>query len=815
MTLTDAWKSEGRAAVVARLKERRACLLQTFAKRLNFTDGLEAMYAYADAFDDILRDLNALTAQTVVPSESSPPPTIVAVGGFGRKELAPYSDIDLLFLLENADDATAQERIAFMVQILWDMGLKVGQAVRTVDDCINQARTEMTIRTNLLEARFVDGDRGLFDDFNARFTALCRETDGRDFVMAKVEERRLRYQRMGQSKYMLEPNVKEGRGGLRDLHLMFWLIKYLFGITNMPDLVSSNILSRQACAAFLKAHRFLTTVRCHLHLLNGRAGDVLTFEAQKQIALKMGYDNRSGQCAVERFMKHYYLICKNVGELSWLMTVIIGDTLNDGVSFSDIDSDFVLINDRISFKDTVSLDQNPMLTMRAFYLKQSLKKPVDPRTLGKITDNAKLARKLRKNPQANALFLDILAGESAETTLRQMLETGVLGYFMPDFQPLIAQVQFDLYHVYTTDEHTLKTLGFLERQSSEQAQRTLALAALLHDIGKGRGGKHEEIGAVLAQKVTADLGLDDAEAQDVVWLVRNHLLMSQVAFRRDIFDPKTIDDFVQTVQSPERLRRLFALTVADIKAVGPAVWNSFKEKLLSDLLSFALARMQGGGAHERVLTENQRKLAELPPSQSYSFSVSTDAERGVTEFIVLAPDHDGLFAEITGAMALCDVSVVEAQIATLDNKMALDTFLIQDTLRRPVESEKKIAKLKQKIEQAAQTDFEPMLAEKRKAAPKTELTVPLRVFIDNKASDKCTLIELNGTDAVGFLHLATYAMTRLHLRIVSAHIYTYGSRVVDVFYITDEHGNKIVDSAVLDNIKSTLAKVVSNADIGA
>ena len=395
-----------------------------------------------------------------------------------------------------------------------------------------------------------------------------------------------------------------------------------------------------------------------------------------------------------------------------------------------------------------------------------------------------------------------------------MLETGVLGYFMPDFQPLIAQVQFDLYHVYTTDEHTLKTLGFLERQSSEQAQRTLALAALLHDIGKGRGGKHEEIGAVLAQKVTADLGLDDAEAQDVVWLVRNHLLMSQVAFRRDIFDPKTIDDFVQTVQSPERLRRLFALTVADIKAVGPAVWNSFKEKLLSDLLSFALARMRGGGAHERVLTENQRKLAELPPSKAYSFSVSTDAERGVTEFIVLAPDHDGLFAEITGAMALCDVSVVEAQITTLDNKMALDTFLIQDPLRRPVESEKKIAKLKQKIEQAAQTDFEPMLAEKRKTAPKTELTVPVRAFVDNLASDKCTLIEVNGTDAVGFLHLATHAMTRLRLQIVSAHIYTYGSRVVDVFYVTDNNGEKIVDEAVLDNIKSTITEVLNNAYIG-
>ncbi len=787
--------ARSRADAVSLLKDERRQMLDRFARSLEHNDGLTAMFAYADETDALMRAVCDFVFGELFPTDS--PPAFAAVGGYGRCELAPYSDTDILFIVGND---TARDGISFMITLLWDIGLKVGQAVRTPEQCEESAKTEMSVRTNLLESRFIWGNYGLFNDFSVRYDALRRATDGREFVDAKIAERNDRYERMGQSKYMLEPNVKEGRGGLRDLHLMFWLFKYLFDITDMPDLVERGVLSQSTCDKFLKAHRFLTTVRCHLHLINGKAGDVLTFDAQKRIAERMGYVSRNGQSAVERFMKHYYLVCRDVGDLSWLMTVVIGDALTPHPAKSDIDGepDFVLINDRISFK---SETKDPLLIFKAFALKQKLGKPLHPQTVRFITENAKTVRSLRGNAEANALFFSVLTGERAETTLRQMVETGVLGVFMPVFRPIVAQVQFDMYHVYTTDEHTLKAVGFMTEHG-----KVPMLAALLHDIGKGRGGRHEEIGAAIALKIAAGLGLEKAEAEDVAWLVRHHLLMSQYAFRRDIFDPKTLTDFVNTVQSPERLRDLFALTRADIKAVGPAVWNAFKEQLLSDLYTLSLEKMRGIEGHARELSPSQKAVAEGGKTDGYVFAVRADEDRGVTELIVSTPTHDGLFSELTGALAVCDVSVVEAQIMTLPNGMALDTFLVQDERNRPLASAKRIERLKSTIERSRETDFEPMLAQKRQKAPKAELDLPARVFIDNDASEKCTLIEINGTDRVGFLHTAVYAMSRLNLGIVSAHIYTYGSRIVDVFYVAERRGAKITDPARIEEIKNRLTE---------
>lgn len=824
--LEHAWlhspEEKRRDAVAGILKQRREDMLVNMGLSLNTpqNNGLDAMFRHADELDGLLSSLTAFVHETVFPSEQEPMLALAAVGGYGRRELAPYSDVDILFLPGDDTDEHLQETVSFIVSLLWDAGMKVGQAARTPAECIIQAQRDMSIRTNLLEARFVWGNKALFEDFSERYETLRTRTDSRDFVEAKLVERSGRHQRMGQSKYMLEPNVKEGRGGLRDLHLMFWLAKYLFGITDMNDLVNQGILSRSACREFLKAHRFLATVRCHLHMLSGRAGDILTFDAQKKIAEQMGYLSRTGQSAVERFMKHYYLVCKNVGELSGLITVIITDTLNEYISFSPVagSSDFYLVNDRIAFKDTARPKENPLLLLEAFALKQRLKLSLNPHTLQLITDNAKCVRRVRNTPGARALFFEILLSEKPESALRQMTESGVLGYFLPEFQNIVAQVQFDLYHLYTTDEHTLKTIGYLADLDSgmmPQSRRVLYTAALLHDIGKGRGGEHAEKGAELAEKITAELGLDNEEAETVVWLIRQHLYMSQTAFRRDIFDPKTIEDFVGIVQSPERLRLLYALTVADIKAVGTSVWNAFKAKLLGDLFALALEKMQGADSRPRSLTDAQKKLAEKAAEKKYAFSVRTDEERNVTEFIVLAPDHDGLFAEITGALALDDVSIIEAQIATLDNGMALDTFVIQETTmfneRKPLTGERKIKRIEDNISNARTTDIEGALQKKRAKAPADAMWLPPRVFVDNAASDACTLIEINGTDAVGFLHAVTRAMTLLNLKIVSAHIYTYGSRVVDVFYVTDRNDKKITDPAQTEKIKTALLDTINGS----
>ena len=781
--------------------------------------GLEAMFFHADELDQTLFETVDFLNETLFPGTENNL-ALVAVGGYGRKELAPYSDIDILFLIRE-ENKENQELISFLTSVLWDTGLKVGSSVRTPAECISEAERDMSIRTNLLESRLVWGNEDLFNDFCARYEALRTNGTQRHFVEAKLDERRARYQRMGQSKYMLEPNVKEGRGGLRDLHLMFWLAKYLFGITDMPDLVGLGILSPVACHKFLKAHRFLATVRCRLHLINAKAGDILTFDAQKKIAAEMGYVNRTGQSAAERFMKHYYLTCKTVGELSGQITTAITDALDGTPVIRPLDdrADFYLINNRIAFKDHVHFNENPLILLQAFVLKQRLKLSLNPQTLQLITDNSKLMRRVRNMPEARQMFFEILLSDNPESALRQMAESGVLGYLIPEFQNIVAQVQFDLYHVYTTDEHTFKAVGFLSETPGElmpQSRRALYLAALLHDIGKGRGGKHAEKGAELAKKITTELGLENDDAETVIWLVAHHLIMSETAFKRDIFDPKTIKDFVDIVQSPERLKLLYALSIADIKAVGPNVWNSFKEKLLKELFTLALEKMQGADSRTRRLTDTQKQMAQKAVAGQYAFSITTDNERGVSEFIVLAPDHNGLFAEITGAMATEDVSIIEAQITTLDNGMALDTFLIQETNllneKKPLTSAKKIQRLQNNIARSDSALIEEKLRSKRlKASPSAALWSPPRVFINNAASDSCSLIEINGTDSIGFLHAVTHTMTKLNLKIVSAHVYTYGSRVVDVFYVTDAENAKITDTDKMQHIKTALLDTINGS----
>lgn len=823
--LEQAWRlaapADRKAALVAVLRQKRNQMLADFAQAAELTpnSGLEAMYAHADALDQALSDTLSFLNETVFPNAGGGL-ALAAAGGYGRKELAPYSDVDILFLVDE-ENGKDPEIIPFMTSLLWDTGLKVGSAVRTPAQCVSEARRDVSIRTNLLESRPVWGDFRLFDDFCARYETLCQEETQKDFVEAKLDERRARYKRMGQSKYRLEPNVKEGRGGLRDLHLMFWLAKYLFGITDMPDLIDLGILSPAACRKFLKAHRFLSAVRCHLHLLNGKAGDILTFDAQQKIAEKMGYVSRKGQSAAERFMKHYYLTCKTVGELSGQITAAITDILNGDPRISPLeDSDaFYLINDRIAFKDRLRFSDNPLVLLEAFALKQRLKLSLNPQTLQLITDNSKLIRRVRDLPETWRLFFEILLSDSPETALRQMAESGVLSCLIPEFQNIVAQVQFDLYHVYTTDEHTFNAVGFLSDTDEElmpQSKTALYLGTLLHDIGKGLGGDHAAKGAELAKKITAELKAGNDDAETVVWLVGHHLIMSETAFKRDIFDPKTIKDFVDTVQSPERLKLLYALTVADIKAVGPNVWNSFKDKLLKDLFTLALEKMQGADGRARRLTPAQKQMAEKAAAGRYAFSITTDAERGVSEFIVLAPDHDGLFAEITGAMAVEDVSVVEAQIATLDNGMALDTFLIQETNllneKKPLVSAKKIQRLQNGIAQTDASAIAEKLRLKRLKTPASPvLWSPPRVFINNSASDSRSLIEINGTDCVGFLHAVTHTMTKLNLKIVSAHVYTYGSRIVDVFYVTDGNGAKITDAGRIQQIRTALLDTINGS----
>jgi len=808
--------------------------------------------------------------------------SIVAVGGYGRGELSPHSDIDLLFLMPAKPAPQAEQIVQFILYLLWDIGLKVGHSTRSVEECLRQAKADMTVRTALLEARYIWGDQILSETLRKRFRAEIVAGTGPAFVEAKLAERDERHAKLGEARYVLEPNIKDGKGGLRDLHTLYWIAKYLYVINEVEELVGLGVLSADAANRFAKAQTFLWTLRAHLHYISGRLEDRLTFDRQPEIAARMGYTNHGGASGVERFMKHYFLIAKDVGDLTRIFCALLEDSHKRKpklrwpalLRLKKVEG-FRVENGRLDIENEGELVHDPVKMIRLFSTALSMDLDIHPRALSLVTQNLRrIDNKVRQDPEANRLFLDMLTSrKDPEAALRHMNEAGVLGRLIPDFGRVVAQMQFDMYHVYTVDEHTIQAVGILHRLeqgllqdampvtteaiATIQSRRALYLAVFLHDIAKGRGGDHSQLGAEVAMKLGPRLGLTLEETETTAWLVRYHLLFSNTAFRRDIDDPATIAKFVGEVQSPERLRLLLVLTIADIRAVGPNVWNSWKGGLLRDLYMRALDVMSGGIGVERrearVLAAQSAlracleaehwseadidaHLARGYPSYWVSFDTKAhlqhahlirqaetakapltldwrlDKARGVTEVTLYAADHPGLFSRIAGAMALSNASIVDAKIITMTNGMALDSFLIEDATGDGFESSARRAKLASAIEQALSGRLR--LArelEKRRDQLRSRtkmFTVAPRVLIHDQASAAHTVIEVNGRDRVGLLYDLTSAMTKLNLQIASAHISTYGERAVDVFYVKDVFGLKIENDRKKRDIRAALTEAL-------
>ena len=546
---------------------------------------------------------------------------IVAVGGYGRGEMAPYSDVDLLFLLPYKQTPHTEQVVEYLLYLLWDLRLKVGHATRSIAECLRYAKTDLTIRTALLEARYIWGDQPLFTELKTRFDSEIVKGSAVEFVEQKLAERDERHKKVGDSRYQLEPNVKEGKGGLRDLHTLYWLAKYIYRIDDVAKLVELKVLSAEESQRFARAQEFLWTVRCHLHFIAGRAEERLTFPLQTEIGERMGYRDRTGSRGVERFMKHYFLVAKDVGDLTRIFCAVLevdqkgrrrfGSWLRWGGRRSILNG-FMLDGGRLTIPSEDFFKKDPAALLRLFHVAQEHDLDIHPRALRSASRSLRLIdAELRDNPEANRLFLEILTSKKdPETALRRMNEAGVFGRFIPDFGRVVAQMQYDMYHVYTVDEHTLFAIGILHKIEQGQlkdelplataiaptivSRRALYLATLLHDIAKGRGGDHSQLGEKIALKLGPRLGLSAEETETVAWLVRWHLLMSSAAFKLDISDPQTIHNFVDRVQSPERLKLLLVLTAADIRAVGPKVWNGWKAALLRELYHSALDVISGG-----------------------------------------------------------------------------------------------------------------------------------------------------------------------------------------------------------------------------
>src|SRR3984957_993816 len=586
---------------------------------------------------------------------------VVATGGYGRGLLAPGSDIDLLFLLPYKQTAWGESVAEALLYCLWDMGLKVGHATRSVAECIRQAKADMTIRTTLLESRHLLGDAKLYEELTTRFDKEVVQGTAPEFVAAKLAEREERHRRAGQSRYLVEPNVKDGKGGLRDLHTLFWIAKYVYRVREPEELIKRGVFDRDEYTMFRRCEDFLWSVRCNMHFLAGRAEERLSFDIQRDVAVRLGYTAHPGLRDVERFMKHYFLIAKHVGDLTAILCAgleerqampapvlsrVIARLRPARATRRQLSesTDFFVDNNRINLVRPGVFKRDPVHLIRLFYLAQKYNLAIHPEAMHTATRSLKLIDgKLRGNKEANRLFLEILTSKNeAETVLRRMNEAGVLGAFVRAFGRIVAMMQFNMYHHYTVDEHLLRCIGILneiERHAAPdlsfaselfdtiqpEHRRLLYVTLFLHDIAKGRVEDHSIAGARIARRLCPRLGLNAAETELVAWLVEVHLVMSTVAQSRDLSDRRTIENFAAVVQSLELMKLLAILTTADIRAVGPGVWNGWKAQLLRTLYYETEPVLTGGFSEvnraQRVAmaqgefrSEFAAKFPELPPA---------------------------------------------------------------------------------------------------------------------------------------------------------------------------------------------------------
>jgi [protein-PII] uridylyltransferase len=795
---------------------------------------------------------------------------ICATGGYGRGTLAPGSDVDILFLFPMKKTAWCESVAEAMLYLLWDLNVKVGHATRTVDECLKEARADITVRTALLETRMLAGDGLLHEELMRRFDREVVAGSGAAFAQAKLEERDQRLNRAGMSRYLVEPNVKEGKGGLRDLNTLFWIAKYVYRVQSPDELTVAGLFTSAELHLFKRCEDFLWRVRCSMHFIAGRAEERLSFDMQRAVAERFNYRARNGLSPVERFMKHYFLVAKDVGDLTAILCAeleareqkpramldrFLGSfhrrrrVLTGASSFMVDHGRLTVANDRVFADDPVNL-------IRLFKLADQHSLELHPDASRLVTLSLKkVDQALRDNREANSLFLDILTSKrSPESVLRRMHETGVLGRFIPEFGRIKAMMQFSSYHHYTVDEHTLRAIGILadmeaRRFTTEhpvastvlptvQYRRALFVALFLHDIGKGRDEAHELVGARVARSLGPRLGLDEAETETVAWLVENHLLMSHVAQHRDILDPRTIEDFVSTVQTLERLKLLLVLTICDIRAVGPGVWNGWKGQLLRALYWEAEVVLAGGHSaesrRERVRHAQDELRKALPEWSDESFAryaqrhyqpywlkveldrkvhharliqeaevtgerlltvTGTDSFRGVTELTVLAIDHPRLLAIITGACAAAGANIVEAQIFTTADGLALDTIFISRAFDRDDDELRRAERIAAHIVKALRGEIRlpEVVAQREQQRAEQAFAIVPEVVIDNALSDKSTVVQVTGLDRPGLLYSLTTALGKLNLNISSARIVTYGEKAVDVFYVTDLTGGKIAN----------------------
>ncbi len=850
---------------------------------------------------------------------------LCATGGYGAGLLAPFSDVDLLFLTDRPPSDTLIQAIEYVLYTLWDLGLRVGHATRTIESAMEMARTDQTSCTTLLDIRPLYGQNALVLSLQEKLEAHLKGPALERFVLQAIAQREDRHRRFGETPYLVEPHIKEGKGGLRDLQVLNWIGYAVLGNglsikSNLqraqglaPACTLLGLLTKREISRTRSLWNFLWTVRLNLHYITGRNEERLTFDVQPIIGARMRYGNHGHQRGVERFMRHHFLMARAVMRLTHVFQPAILLHLRNQLQqrpprVEPGPDGFQRIDGYLSLPNPLVLVREPITVLRFLDCARRHQLALHPAAIQQIIRFERHSATLRHNEEASSLFIKLLCEPASEVPpavlpgqpaisemeheeddehsrifwLPLLNETGILSHLLPGWSRILGRTQFDGYHIHTVEAHTIESVRVLRmieqgrmtdelplayRLARTMTQRPLLyLATLLHDIGKGHGGDHSEIGADIATSICQQLGFSASDTDTVSWLVLHHLLLSRTAFSRDIDDPQTILDLADIIQSPKRLRMLLLLTIADIRAVGPRAWNAWKATLLGRLYTRIADVLEGGlqaredderVEHNKAFVQQalmdegmaSADIASFMKLGSPGYWLSFDPQshvrhaglisrhraggrddaiimdivplpsRGITELTVFCKDKPGLFSRITGALALCGATIADARIHTLHNGMVLDTFWFQAPHGEAFLEPEHVERLRETITQVMEGDVnldETLSAASFPLARRLEaLPIPSRVLIDNDASENHSIVEVNGRDRPALLYNITATLSRLKLHISSAHIMTYGLRAVDVFYVTDSEGRKLatpeqeeaLQAALLETLRHTEADI--------
>jgi len=796
---------------------------------------------------------------------------LVAVGGYGRHELHPNSDIDLLILLKPDAQETCQGKLEKFLAFLWDIGLEVGHSVRTVQECIDEAGQDVGIATNLMESRLLAGDDALFQ-LMCTLTGPERIWPARAFFEAKWREQLARHRKYHNTAYNLEPNVKEGPGGLRDIQTIAWVAKRHFRINTLEELVTRDFLTAHEYADLAQGQAFLWKVRYALHILTGRNENRLLFDHQRTLAAQFGYQD-DHRLAVEKFMKVYYRTITGLSRLNEMLLQLFQEVILHAGAPTEIvriNKRFQSCNGFIEATDAGVFKRYPFALLEIFLLLEQNRelKGVRAATIRLMRDHRHLIDdRFRNDLRCRSLFMEILRQPDGVThELRRMNRYGILAAYFPAFGAIVGQMQYDLFHVYTVDDHTLNVLRNLRRFTVAAYEQEfplcsrimkrlpkpelLYLAALFHDIAKGRGGDHSELGAEDAFTFCLHHGLSEYDAHLVAWLVRHHLIMSSTAQHKDISDPDVITEFARKVVDPTRLEYLYLLTVADIRGTNPTLWNGWKDALLIDLYG-TTRRVLGRGLDapvnrderiaesrtaalallaelesERVMALwdeldedyflrhspdeiawQMRQIVSARPEELPLIRLREETVRGGTEIFLYTRDRDHLFALVTSALDQLGLNILNARIITTRNGFTLDTYIVLDESGNTIRDPRGIREIVDTIRaRIAQGDVGAMRSSRRPARQLRHFMIPTQVTFSDDVHHRYTIAELTTVDRPGLLARVGQAFVQCGVRLKHAMIATFGERVEDVFFITDRQNKPLSGEAQFNALRDALIR---------